>query len=93
MIRAAYANGVWFQVVPAESLVDHYADNPLEVTAECAGCLFDKSPAKACGAANQAALAAGLPSCESRPDKGKPGYVYIRDPSGGRQMDLLDDSG
>jgi hypothetical protein len=91
MIRA-FANGVWFFAIPAKlregALWDEKSER--DETEECAGCVFEKSEIGACRAAERAALAAGLPDCESRPDLNKPGFIYQRDPSNGRQMDLLE---
>ena len=91
MIRA-HANGLWFTAVPAEQRVDYYGDAPIEETEECRGCLFDKKGFGACRAATEAARAADLPDCESRPDLGRAGFIYVADPSAGRQLDLLTDS-
>jgi hypothetical protein len=92
MIRA-YANGVWFYAKPAQRQVDYYGDHfgEEDETKECAGCVFHKGDHDACKKAGVAALAAGMPDCESRPDLNKPGFIYLKDPSNGRQLDLLED--
>lgn len=74
MIRATI-NGKWFTAAPAER------KDP------CNGCMFMDSPAKTCMDAGQAAIAAGMPDCESRGKQ--PGFIYVPDPSEGRQQDLL----
>lgn len=93
MIRA-FANGIWFYAVPATLREGAWWDESSErdETDECAGCAFEKEGSSACRAAEKAAAAAGLPDCESRPDLNRPGFIYLRDPSNGRQMDLLEDT-
>lgn len=71
MLRA-HAHGIYFTAEPA--------------TSECAGCCFDKERSSVCRTAGEAAVAAGLPDCESR---GVSTHIYVRDPSDGRQQDLL----
>jgi hypothetical protein len=77
----AFANGRWFIALPAQRLLDYHGDHfeQQQETDECAGCLFDKARYRACKEAGRAALAAGLPNCESRPDLGQPGFIYVRD--------------
>lgn len=75
MIRA-FANGIWFYAEPA--------------TRECLGCIFDNERSKMCKEAGLAAVAAGMPDCESR-GPGASSYIYRLDLSGGRQMDLLEE--
>lgn len=53
---------------------------------DCHGCMFDKQRSSACRAAGEAALAAGMPDCEVR---GVSTSIYVKDPSNGRQQDLL----
>lgn len=72
----AFANGIWFTAQPAQQLIDFYGDEEVEETEECKGCVFQRKPSSACKAAGAAAVQAGLPNCESRPDKSDPGYVY-----------------
>lgn len=55
-------------------------------TNECAGCCFDNERSSVCRAAGEEAIAAGLPDCECR---GVSTHIYVRDPSDGRQADLL----
>lgn len=76
MIRA-HAHGIWFFAEPA--------------TRECAGCIFDDERSKVCKQAGEAAVAAGMPDCEAR-GPGASSYIYRLDLSGGRQMDLLEES-
>lgn len=75
MIRA-FANGTWFYAEPA--------------TRECLGCIFDNERSRVCREAGLAAVAAGMPDCESR-GPGASSYIYRLDLSNGRQMDLLED--
>jgi hypothetical protein len=75
MIRA-FANGTWFYAEPA--------------TRECLGCIFDNERSKVCKQAGDAAVAAGMPDCESI-GPGASSYIYRLDLSNGRQMDLLED--
>jgi hypothetical protein len=88
VIRAKYG-AAWFIAVPANQRVDYYGDDEIDPTDECKGCLFAKERPSVCRAAGEAAIAAGLPDCESRPEQYKPGYIYVSDPSQGRQLDLL----
>ena len=88
MIRAQ-VDGKWFIAAPAEQRYDFYGDEPIEETDECKGCMFQRSPASTCVAAGRAAVEAGMPDCESRPDKCRPGFIYLPDPSGGRQLDII----
>lgn len=74
----AFANGIWFTAAPAQQLIDFYGDEEVEETDECKGCAFRGAPASACKAAEIAAADAGLPACESRPDKCDPGHIYRR---------------
>jgi hypothetical protein len=87
-VFAAFANGVWFKVEKAEHGDYCPHDREVDEKVMCKGCLFDKKGSDACTAAGAAALAAGLPDCES---KGyDPGYRYVRDPSDGRQFDVIE---
>lgn len=51
-------------------------------TSECKGCEFDNCRSKVCREASFAAIRAGMPDCDA-------GFIYVRDPSDGRQADLL----
>lgn len=57
-------------------------------TNECAGCVFEKCRSAVCIAAGRAAVATGLPDCESNPKQGKPGFIYVL--ADARQGDLLE---
>jgi hypothetical protein len=72
----AYANGIWFVARPAQLLVDR-DDEDGDLMDECKGCTFRRKPSTACRAAGEAAVAAGLPDCESRADWSEPGHVYV----------------
>lgn len=89
MIRA-HLNGTWFTAIPAEQRCDYYGDKEIDQGEECAGCMWRGQRFAVCKAATEAAVAAGLPDCESRPDRYQPGFVYVPDPSAGRQLDLLE---
>jgi hypothetical protein len=73
MLRA-FINETWITAEPADAW------------GECAGCIFQKERHAICKAAGEAAIAAGLPDCDSRVGTG---FIYVRDPSDGRQADLL----
>jgi hypothetical protein len=89
-VFAAFANGVWFKAVRAEANGHDPFDDESDERRMCKGCIFDKTNAAACMAAGEAAKAAGLPDCESRGMD--PGYLYVRDPSDGRQLDVVESS-
>lgn len=74
MLRA-FANGVWFTAAPVTASED------------CEGCIFQKERSRVCDAANHAAKDAGLPECVGPRDVSV--CIYVRDPSDGRQADLL----
>lgn len=76
MIRA-FIDGTWF-----------FAER---ATRECQGCIFDNELSGVCRRAGEAAVAAGMPDCESR-GPGASSYIYRLDLSNGRQMDLLEDT-
>lgn len=69
----ANAHDVWFIAAPAPD--------------DCVGCLFESELGGVCDAACAAAVAAGLPECTGK--RGESVCIYVRDPSDGRQADLL----
>jgi hypothetical protein len=73
----AFANGTWFYAEPA--------------TRDCQGCIFDNERSNVCRQVGEAAVAAGMPDCETR-GPGASSYIYRLDLSKGRQLDLLEDT-
>jgi len=88
MLRATF-EGVWFTARPALSLIDYYGDADVDETDECRGCMFRKRHHTICKEVGRVALAAGLPDCESKPHKGRPGFIYKIDKTDVRQLDLV----
>lgn len=57
-------------------------------SAECKGCLFERSNAATCRLAGEIAAALGLPDCEARTANGQT-YIYVQDNSDPHQVDLI----
>lgn len=56
------------------------------VDRDCTGCLFDGCKSIVCYGAAEIAKGRGLPDCDAGPGMG---YVYVKDETDPRQMDLL----
>lgn len=74
-VFAAFANGVWFKAEPA--------------TKGCDGCIFDSERSAICREAGTRAVEAGMPDCDDT-GPGASSYRYVRDPSDGRQLDVIE---